>query len=40
MAITKIASKGQSLNEVLIPTKLVKRESCRPPDIAKERGNT
>ena len=32
MAIAKIGSKGLSLNEVLIPTKLVKRETCRPPD--------
>jgi DNA-binding LacI/PurR family transcriptional regulator len=40
MAIAKIESKEKFLNEVLIPTKLVKRESCRPPDIATERGNT
>jgi len=40
MAIAKIESKGQSLNEVLIPTKLVKRETCRPPTIAKEKENT
>ena len=31
MAIAKIGSKGLSLNEVLIPTKLVKRDTCRPP---------
>jgi DNA-binding LacI/PurR family transcriptional regulator len=39
MAIAKIESKGQSLNEVLIPTKLVKRETCRPPAIAREKEN-
>jgi DNA-binding LacI/PurR family transcriptional regulator len=40
MAITKIASKGQSLNEVLIPTKLVKRETCRPPASTTKREKT
>jgi LacI family transcriptional regulator len=40
MAIAKIASKGQSLKEVLIPTKLVKRETCRPPVLAMKRGKT
>jgi DNA-binding LacI/PurR family transcriptional regulator len=40
MAITKIESKAQILDEVLIPTKLVKRESCRPPAAASEREMT
>jgi DNA-binding LacI/PurR family transcriptional regulator len=39
MAIAKIESKGLSLDEVLIPTKLVKRETCRPP-AATEREST
>jgi len=37
MAIAKIESKGLSLHEVLIPTRLVKRETCRPPATAAER---
>jgi DNA-binding LacI/PurR family transcriptional regulator len=40
MAIAKIESKGQFLNEVLIPTKLMKRETCRPPAAATEEENT
>jgi DNA-binding LacI/PurR family transcriptional regulator len=40
MAIAKIKSKGLPLNEVLVPTKLVKRETCRPPATANERENT
>jgi LacI family transcriptional regulator len=36
MAIAKIGSKGLSLNEVLIPTKLVKRETCRPPAMTPQ----
>ncbi len=30
MAISKIKTKGQRSREVLVPTKLVKRETCRP----------
>ena len=30
MAIAKIKSKGQRVPEVLLPTKLVKRDTCRP----------
>jgi len=37
MAITKIESKEQILNEVIIPTRLVKRESCRPPATGSEK---
>jgi DNA-binding LacI/PurR family transcriptional regulator len=35
MAIAKIASKGQTLHEVLVPTTLMKRETCRPPAAAE-----
>jgi DNA-binding LacI/PurR family transcriptional regulator len=30
MAVAKIKSKGRRLPEVLLPTTLVKRETCRP----------
>jgi DNA-binding LacI/PurR family transcriptional regulator len=30
MAITKIKSKGMRVPEVLLPTTLVKRDTCRP----------
>jgi DNA-binding LacI/PurR family transcriptional regulator len=36
MAIAKIASKGQAVPEVLVPTRLIKRETCRPPALDRE----
>jgi LacI family transcriptional regulator len=37
MAITKIGLKGERSPEVLLPTKLIKRETCRPLLISKAR---